>query len=65
VWLPDNTRTDARRRSFFSPTLFDTVEDRMLDIIRILSNIYNDSANLKRNYPAIDPKQERAAELGH
>jgi hypothetical protein len=39
VLLPDNIRTNARQHRVFLPTLFDTIEDGMCDIIRILSDI--------------------------
>jgi hypothetical protein len=37
--LPDNIRTNARHHRVFLPTLFDTIEDGMRDIIRILPDI--------------------------
>jgi hypothetical protein len=39
VLLPDNIRTNARHHRVFLPTLFDTIEGGMRDIIRILPNI--------------------------
>jgi hypothetical protein len=39
VLLPDNIRTNARHHRVFLPTLFDTIEEGMRDIIRILPDI--------------------------